>query len=42
MKKIIDILKDYGTVVIERSGTNLKDVVDKDKILSQFKVNLFL
>jgi len=37
--KIIDILKDYGSVVIERSGTNLSEVVANDKILSQFQVS---
>lgn len=36
--QIIDILKDYGSVVVERSGTDLNEVVNNDKILSQFKV----
>jgi len=36
-KDIIDILKDYGSVVVERSGTDLNEVVNNDKILSQFK-----
>ncbi|ORX81978.1 nicotinamide mononucleotide adenylyl transferase [Anaeromyces robustus] len=34
---IIDILKDYGAIVIERSGTNLIEVVKNDKILSRFQ-----